>query len=292
MTSAENYHFLAALLARHSGLALSEGKEYLLESRLMPIAEQFDLPDLAALVQRLRLGADAVLLQATVEAMTTQETLFFRDSTPFKALREHILPSLLPSRRSQGRRLRIWSAACSTGQEPYSVAMLLATLAPPLGPAEVEIVATDYSSKALARAREGLYSQFEVQRGLPAHLLVRFFTQTPAGFRIVESLRTWVDFQEHNLLQTAVLLGQFDVILCRNVLIYFDRPVKREVFERLTQALAPDGYLLLGAAETPYGITDSLARAPESCTSPGVYVRHVSRARPVAEAPLRMVASR
>ncbi|HVO36474.1 MAG TPA: protein-glutamate O-methyltransferase CheR [Gemmatimonadales bacterium] len=298
MTSAEDYRFLADMLARHSGIFLGDGKEYLLESRLMPIAEQFDLPDLPALVQRLRQGAGAVLVQATVEAMTTQETLFFRDATPFKALREMILPALVPSRRTQGRRLRIWSAACSTGQEPYSVAMLLATLAPPLGPAEAEIVATDYSPKALARAREGLYSQFEVQRGLPAHLLVRFFTQTPGGFRIAEPLRRWVSYQEHNLLQSASALGQFDVILCRNVLIYFDRPVKRSVFECLTQALAPDGYLLLGAAETPYGVTESLVRAPDPCACPGVYVRNGGRARPAVAtvaamaSPQRVAASR
>ena len=292
MTFADDYHFLADLLARHSGIFLGEGKDYLLESRLSRIVEQFGLPGLPALVQRLRLGTDAALLKETVEAMTTQETLFFRDTTPFKALRETIVPSLAPVRRAQGRRLRIWSAACSTGQEPYSVAMLLTTLLPPLGSADVEIVATDYSPKAVARAQEGLYSQFEVQRGLPVNLLVRFFTQTPAGFRIAESLRRWVSFQEHNLLLSAAFLGQFDVILCRNVLIYFDRPVKQTVFERLTQALAPDGYLLLGAAETPYGITESLTRAPDSCGCPGVYVRSVGRARPAAAAPLSMVASR
>ena len=291
MTPVEDYRFLAEMLARHSGIFLGEGKEYLLESRLLPIAEQFDLVDLPGLVRRLRQGADAVLVQATVEAMTTQETLFFRDTTPFKALRETVVPALMKARRAQGRRLRIWSAACSTGQEPYSIAMLLATLTPPYGPGEVEIVATDYSPKALARARDGLYSQFEVQRGLPVQLLVRFFTQTPAGFRIGDPLRKWVTFQEHNLLQPVGLLGQFDVIFCRNVLIYFDRPVKRAVFERLSQALAPDGYLILGAAETPYGITESLVRAPDSGGCPGVYVRNAAPGRPSAAAPLRMVAT-
>jgi len=280
VTTPDDYRYLSELLGRSSGLYLGEGKDYLLESRLAPIAEQFDLPNVAALVRRMREGKDPLLSQATVEAMTTQETLFFRDTSPFKALKEHVLPVVLPARRAAHQKLRIWSAACSTGQEPYSIAMLLATLAPAVLPGEVEIVATDYSPKALARARAGLYSQFEVQRGLPAHLLVRFFQQTPAGFRIADDVRKYVTFQEQNLLLSYGLLGSFDVIFCRNVLIYFDRPVKRDVFDRLAAALTPTGFLFLGAAETPYGVSDRLVRAP--CQSPGVYVRAPASARPSA----------
>jgi len=277
VTAPDDYRYLSELLNRSSGLYLGEGKEYLLESRLAPIAEQFDLPDVAALVRRMREGKDPLLAQAAVEAMTTQETLFFRDTSPFKALKEHIVPALLPARRAAHQKLRIWSAACSTGQEPYSIAMLLATLTPAVLPGEVEIVATDYSPKALVRAKAGLYSQFEVQRGLPAQLLVRFFQQTPAGFRIADEVRKYVTFREQNLLLSYALLGSFDVIFCRNVLIYFDRPVKRDVFDRLAAALTPTGFLLLGAAETPYGVSDRLVRA--ACQYPGIYVRAPASAR-------------
>ena len=277
MTSPDDYRFLADLLKRNSGLHLGEGKEYLLESRLLPIAEQFGLKDVADLVRAIREGATPQLALATVEAMTTQETLFFRDMTPFKALKENLLPEALPRRRALHQKVRIWSAACSTGQEPYSIAMLLATQLPAVLPADVEIVATDYSAKALARARAGLYSQFEVQRGLPAPMLVRYFTQTPAGFRIADEIRRYVTFQEQNLLHGCAGLGSFDVIFCRNVLIYFDRPVKREVFDRLASALAPGGHLLLGAAETPYGVTERLVRAP--CGCPGAYIEAAHDAR-------------
>ena len=280
MISPDDYRYLFDLLGRHSGLHLGEGKDYLLESRLTPIAEQFGLDDVAALVRQLRTGKDAVLVEASVEAMTTQETLFFRDGSPYKSLKDHVLPALVPARRAARQKLRIWSAACSTGQEPYSIAMLLSTLTPPVLPTEVEIFATDYSGKALARARAGLYSQFEVQRGLPANLLVRFFTQTPKGFEIAESVRKYVTFQEHNLLHSGALLGAFDIIFCRNVLIYFDQPVKRGVFDRLADSLRPGGFLFLGAAETPYGVTDRLMRATGPCDCPGVYVHSQSGARP------------
>jgi chemotaxis protein methyltransferase CheR len=282
VTSAKDYRFLSDLLGRNSGLHLGEGKEYLLESRLAPIAAQFDLPDVSALVRRMREGTDSQLVLAAVEAMTTQETLFFRDTSPFKALKESVLPALLAVTRASRRKLRIWSAACSTGQEPYSIAMLLATLLPAVTPGDVEIVATDYSAKALARARTGLYSQFEVQRGLPAHLLIRFFAQTPAGIQLSDEIRRWVTFHEHNLLQSPGPFGSFDVIFCRNVLIYFDRLVKREVFDRLAQALMPGGSLFLGAAESPFGITDRLVGA--RCECPGVYV-HADHRAPSLAAP-------
>jgi chemotaxis protein methyltransferase CheR len=290
MIAPDDYRFLSDALRKHSGLSLGDGKEYLLDSRLTPVAASFGKPDLPSLVRALRAGTDAALLKAVCEAMTTNETLFFRDQTPFRVLRETVLPSLAAARLAQRQKLRIWSAAASTGQEAYSIAILLAQMERQLQGVEFEILGTDYSSEALARARAGIYNQFEVQRGLPVQVLVQFFTQTATGFELSPEIRRRVTFREGNLLQPFSNLGQFDIIFCRNVLIYFDTDTKRDVMNRLAKALTRGGHLFLGGTETPFGITDRIVRAPGANT--GVYIRSDDAGQRGAEAPPASVAPR
>ena len=249
-----DYDFLRKLLKERSGLDLSADKQYLVESRLLPLARKAGLPGIPELVQRMKSGAEALTVEV-VEAMTTNETFFFRDKIPFDHLRDTILPALLQSRASR-KTLRIWSAAGSTGQEPYSIAMVLKEKAAALLGWRIEIVATDLSQEVLEKSRAGLYSQFEVQRGLPIQLLVKYFTQIGELWQINSELRGMVQHRQLNLLQDFSHLGKFDVIFCRNVLIYFDQDTKAVIFERLAKAMEADGTLLLGAAESVVGITD------------------------------------
>src|SRR6202000_2248576 len=183
-----------------------------------------------------------------VEAMTTNETFFFRDKIPFDHLRDTILPHLLQARASR-RWLRIWSAACSTGQEPYSIAMCLKEKAAQLAGWRIEIVGTDLSQEVLEKSRAGIYSQFEVQRGLPIQLLVKYFAQIGELWQLNSELRGMVQYRQLNLLQDFSSLGKFDVIFCRNVLIYFDQQTKTQIFDRIARVMEPDGMLMLGAAE-------------------------------------------
>lgn len=255
----EDYHFIAQVVARGSGLALGEGKEYLVESRLAPVAASLGLPDLDGLVRRLRQSQDERTVRTICEAMTTNESLFFRDGAPFDVLKTEVFPALAKARAAT-RSIRIWSAAASTGQEAYSVAMTRALHAADLADWRVEILGTDLSRAAIERARRGIYNQFEVQRGLPITHLVKFFTQVPEGWQISETLRRQVTFRVWNLLEPFVTLGTFDVIFCRNVLIYFDQPTKAEVLGRLARVLAADGYLFIGGAETVLGVSDEFVR--------------------------------
>jgi chemotaxis protein methyltransferase CheR len=254
MTS--DFDALRQLLSRNSGLSLDAEKAYLAESRLQPIMQRLGLGDLAALVKRLLSGADPELLRDVVDAMTTNETFFFRDRVPFENFRLVILPKLLQARK-ETRQIRIWCAACSTGQEPYSLAMLLDAEAHKLAGWSVDILATDLSRSVIAAAREGVYTQFEMQRGLPISQLLRYFREQGDRWRINEHLRSRVRFEEFNLLSDYGVLGRFDVIFCRNVLIYFDVPTKQNVLNRMAQIVYPDGYLVLGAAETVVGLTDA-----------------------------------
>jgi chemotaxis protein methyltransferase CheR len=215
------------------------------------------LPSLTALVAKLRLR-EPLLETAVINAMTTNETLFFRDKQPFEAIRNVILPRLLEARRNRGR-LRVWCAACSSGQEPYSIAMILDEMRLQLGGLSVEIIATDISEKVLEQARAGVFSQFEVQRGLPVRMLLKHFTQEGTKWRINPALGRTISFQSGNLLAPLRHLGTFDLVLCRNVMIYFNEATKRDVLKRLTEVLAPDGYLLLGGAETVLGLSDTLS---------------------------------
>lgn len=256
MTPAD-FDFVAQMLRRRSGLVLTPDKGYLLESRMGPVARKHSLAGLDAIIAKLKAG-DEPLARDVTEAMTTNESFFFRDKTPFDHFERVMLPALLPS-RAQTRRLRIWCAAASTGQEPYSLAMILKEKAALVRDWRIDIVATDLSSEVLARAKTGLYSQFEVQRGLPIQLLVKYFAKERDQWRIKDDVRAMVQYQSFNLLDGYVGLGTFDIIYCRNVLIYFDEATKRNILERMAQLLPHDGYLLLGAAETVVGITPVFA---------------------------------
>ena len=247
------------ILARASGISLDEDKAYLVESRLTALMESARIRDLADLVRRL--DSEPTLLDAVVEAMTTNETLFFRDRTPFEDFREILLPRLMTARH-QTRRIRIWCAAASTGQEPYSLAMILDEQARKLAGWQVEIVATDISQRVVQAAREGLYNQFEVQRGLPITMLLRYFKREGEMWRINEHLRSRVTFKTQNLMADFRSLGSFDVIFCRNVLIYFDVCNKIRVLDRLAQALPSDGVLCLGATETIVGLSEAFQADP------------------------------
>jgi chemotaxis protein methyltransferase CheR len=229
----------------------------MLETRLVPLLRREGLAGLGALAQRLRAPRAEALAEAVTEALTTNESSFFRDGKPFDHLRR-VLPGLLASRPA-GTPLRIWSAACSTGQEAYSIAMVLQELAPPTGGRKAaEILGTDIAQEVLARAREGVFTQFEVQRGLPVRLLVQHFRQEEGRWRIAPELLAMARFERWNLLSDLRPLGRFDVIFCRNVLIYFDTPTKSRVLAALAAQLAPDGVLYLGGSETVLGLTDRL----------------------------------
>ncbi|MCF4128641.1 CheR family methyltransferase [Methylobacterium sp. SyP6R] len=286
MTETE-FDFLRLYLKQRSGLALTAEKRYLVESRLSPVCRRFNLAGLPELVGCLRLARDSAIERAVVEAMTTNETFFFRDRTPFDLFRDVLLPGALTARANQ-RRLRIWCAAASTGQEPYSLAMMLAEAAARLAGWRVEIVATDLSTEVLEKAKLGLYNQFEVQRGLPVQLMLKHFTQVGEQWRIAEPLRQMVDFRPLNLLQPFEQLGTFDIVYCRNVLIYFDTATKADVLRRIADQLAPDGAVLLGAAETVIGITESLMPDPEHR---GLYRHAKAAASPGVAAPSLSTAS-
>jgi len=251
----DDYRALRKVLAENSGHALANGKEYLVEQRLAPVAEALGFADLGALLQRLRTGVDPRIAKRVCEAMTTNESLFFRDGKPFDVLRDHVVPALLERRRHR-RRLRIWSAGCSTGQEAYSIAMTLADPVPRSPEWEVEILGTDYSTEVVVRARRGVFNHFEVQRGLPIRMLVEHFKPIGSSWQVKDDLKKRVRFEEANLLDSFARFGTFDVIFCRNVLIYFDRQTRAEVLDRMNDALAPDGYLFLGSSETLLGVTD------------------------------------
>jgi chemotaxis protein methyltransferase CheR len=270
-----DYQFLQKLLKERSGLDLSADKQYLVESRLLPIARKFDLPGISELTQKVKAGAEDIAKQV-VEAMTTNETFFFRDKIPFDHLRETILPTLLRTRVSR-RTLRIWSAACSTGQEPYSIAMCLKEYGAELSGWRIEIVATDLSQGVLEKSKAGMFSQFEVQRGLPIQLLVKYFRQIGDMWQINADIRAMVQFRQLNLLHDISHLGVFDVVFCRNVLIYFDQDTKTVIFKRLAKVTANDGYLALGAAETVVGLTDTFRPVPDRR---GLYSPNLARVSP------------
>ena len=270
------YDFLRRSLKERSGLVLTADKQYLVESRLLPIARKAGLASLGGLVAALHRDDSESLMTAVVEAMTTNETFFFRDKVPFENFRTTILPALLAARRSS-RVIRIWSAATSSGQEPYSLAMTLKELADTLAGWRIEIVATDLAGGVLQKAQEGIYSQFEVQRGLPIQFLIKYFSKVGDMWQIAPELRAMVKFRHLNLLADFSALGAFDLIFCRNVLIYFDQETKTDVLNRLGRQAAADGYLILGAAETVVGLTDYFRTVPELR---GVYVPNVRPPRP------------
>jgi len=255
------YEYLQKLLKERSGLVLSADKQYLVESRLIPLARRSGFGGIGDLVAKMKMGAESLIV-AVVEAMTTNETFFFRDKVPFEHFRETIMPSILEARKNR-RAIRIWCAASSTGQEPYSLAMILKDMGAALSGWRVEIIATDLSQEVLEKSKSGVFSQFEVQRGLPIQLLVKHFTQINETWQLSPEIRAMVQFRQLNLLHDFSHLGTFDVIFCRNVLIYFDQDTKVNVFNRLAKVIETDGFLVLGAAETVVGLSAGFSPHPE-----------------------------
>ncbi len=274
MTPAD-FDYLRKMLRERSGLVLSAEKQYFAESRLLPLVRRSGLATLDELIGTIRLKPSSQLATDTVSAMTTNETFFFRDKPPFENFRDHIMPTLVAARLRE-KRIRIWCAAASTGQEPYSLAMMINEMGPALAGVRVEILATDLSGEVLDRAKAGLYSQFEVQRGLPIQQLLKYFTQEGDSWRLAPELRAMVQFRTLNLLNDFSPLGTFDVVFCRNVLIYFDQETKIGVFNRMARQIPDDGYLVLGAAETVVGLTDAFKPVPERR---GLYAPNLAQRR-------------
>ena len=254
--SAESLTYLRDLIYRRSAIVLEEDKQYLFDSRLGPLARDAGFDSIDALVARLRGDQGTPLLRRVVEAMTTNETLFFRDVHPFEALKAQIVPDLVRA-RSADRSLRIWCAAASTGQEPYSIAMTLREHFPELATWNIQITATDLNAAVLERAREGRYRQLEVNRGLPAPFLVKYFERDKADWQLSANIRQMVTFRELNLLDSWTSLGTQDIVFMRNVLIYFDVDTKRRLLGRARQTLRQDGFLILGGAETTTNLEEN-----------------------------------
>jgi chemotaxis protein methyltransferase CheR len=255
-----DYDFLRRLLKERSGLVLANDKQYLVESRLRPIILKAGLTSLSELIQKLR-AMDSLVVEV-VEAMTTHESFFFRDKVPFDHFRDTIVPALLAARAGR-RRIRIWCAAAATGQEPYSLAISLKEMGDKIAGWEIELLATDFSHQVLEKAKAGIFSQFEVQRGLPIQLLIRYFDQVGDDWQINPDVRAMVQFRHLNLLHEFGHLGTFDLVFCRNVLIYFDHETKSRVLNRIARIIEPDGYLVLGAAETVVGLCNGFKPSPD-----------------------------
>ncbi|MEM7619905.1 MAG: CheR family methyltransferase [Pseudomonadota bacterium] len=251
----QDFAFLRDMLRERSGLVLSDDKSYLVESRLQPVAKSNGLNGLPELITSLRKPGSENLKSQITEAMTTNESFFFRDKIPFQNFEEHMLPYMLQARAAK-KKLRIWSAAASTGQESYSLSIILKEMAPKLTGWKVDIIGTDLSIEVLEKASAGLYSQFEVQRGLPVNLMVKYFKQIGSLWQIDASIRSMVEYKSFNLLDNLSPLGQFDIVFCRNVLIYFDQATKADVLKRISRQMENDAYLILGAAETIVGLCD------------------------------------
>jgi chemotaxis protein methyltransferase CheR len=264
MNSAD-FDFLRKFLYDRSGLALTPDKSYLLESRLAPIARKMKLKSLADLIAHMRVTSDEALTIQVVEAMTTNETLFFRDRWPFERFSAKVLPDMMEANKHT-KRIRIWCAACSSGQEPYSLAMLIAEAGRLLDGWSVELIGTDISEEMLERCRKGWYSTFEVQRGMTPEMLKKYFTKDGEGWKISDRLRAMVKFRNFNLLDDpsapAAGLSGLDLIFCRNVLIYFDEITRKRVFAGMAKVMKPAGYLCLGGAETVIGISDAFRILP------------------------------
>jgi len=257
----DDFDFIAKFIKDRSGLVLTSDKAYLLESRLMPLARKRGLKGLDELIQTVRGSRDEALARDITEAMTTNESFFFRDIKPFDQFKDMVLPHVLKNRAAK-KALRIWCAASSSGQEPYTIAMILKEEQAKFAGWKIEIVGTDISTEMLEKAKAGVYSQFEVQRGLPIQLLVKYFKKKDEVWQIDAAIRAMVQYKEWNLLTDLKALGQFDVVFCRNVLIYFDQPTKSKVLGNIAGLMPDDGFLYLGGAETVLGISDKFKPIP------------------------------
>lgn len=273
-----DFDYYRDLLKQKSGLTLTQDKSYLLDSRLTPVARKWNYPTLEAMTVALRAVPPADLVKDVVEAMTTNETSFFRDTKPFDQFRDILLPYFQKARST--KKLRIWCAAASSGQEPYSLAMLIKENGMKLPGWGFEIVGTDIDTTILDIARKGEYSQFEVQRGLPIQMLMKYFEQKGDRWALKPDIKSMVQYKYFNLLEPMSLLGKFDIIFCRNVLIYFDRETKQKVLESMSALLPPDGFLILGGAETVLGVTEVFK--PMDGTR-GIYIKPESPAAAIAK---------
>lgn len=254
-----DFDYISKLVVERSAIVLEPGKEYLVESRMRSLLQETHCPSIRELVQKMVREPNGDLKNKVVDAMTTNETSFFRDLHPFEAMKNVVIPDLLKKREST-RQLNLWCGASSSGQEPYSVAMMLLENFPQLTTWKVHYVASDISEKMLARCREGIYSQLEVNRGLPAPLLVKYFDHRATKWQIKDNIRKWVDFKQINLASHWPQLPRMDIVFMRNVLIYFDPPMKKIILGKIRQILKPDGYLFLGAAETTLNLDDAFQR--------------------------------
>lgn len=256
-----DFDFVSKIVREQCAIVLEKGKEYLVESRLMPLVHQEKLESLENLVKKIRAAPRGPLKDAVIEAMTTNETSFYRDIHPFETLKTAILPELMEKRKTQ-RELNIWCGASSSGQEPYSLVMLLKNSFPQLNPWKVNFTASDISNQMLNRCKSGIYSQLEINRGLPAPLMVKYFERIGTEWQVKEELRKMIQFKIINLSENWPMLPQLDLVMMRNVLIYFDVEMKKNILGRVRKLLRPDGYLFLGAAETTLNLDENFERMP------------------------------
>lgn len=275
--SVEDMSHLAALVKAACGIIVPQDRATAIESRLGPVARRENFPSVSALIERIIAQPDQVLVRAVIDALRVSETQFFRDKAPFEQFRAEILPAFM-AQRPEGK-VRVWSAGCSTGQEPYSLAITGEEVRAFLPQLSLEIIATDVSDRCLEKAKSGLYTQFEVQRGLPIRMLIKHFERIDDFWRASPQLRAGVRWGRFNLMHEPTKLGQFDVIFCRNVLNQFDEPTRAATLERLNTALAPDGLLILGGDEPINGLTEAFRAVPGRrglfCKTPG-HIRRVA----------------
>jgi len=268
----KTFGYIRQLVLARSAIVLEPGKEYLVESRLVPLAKVHGFATLDDFADTMAAAPFVTMHRQTVEAMTTNETSFFRDIHPFDALKKTLIPEVM-ARKAASRQLNIWCAAASSGQEPYSVAMLLRENFPELASWKITFIATDLSNAVLAKARSGRYGQLEVNRGLPAPLMVKYFTKDGTEWVIREDIRSMIDFRELNLIEKWPLMPVFDIVMIRNVLIYFDIATKKQILKNIRGVMSPNGILMLGGAETTMGLDDQFERVQ---VEKGVAYRQIS----------------
>jgi chemotaxis protein methyltransferase CheR len=255
-----DFDYVRNLVRRESSIVLDDGKGYLVVSRLAPLAREHDFSSVGAMISHLREAPEGELHTLTVEAIATTETSFFRDLHPFVELRDTILPKIIQTRRDSTRSLSIWSAACSSGQEPHSISMILRDRFAEVDGWNLQLLASDISRRMIDRAQQGIYTQIEVNRGLPAPYLVKFFSQEEDQWHLGREVRGMFRFFRQNLADEWAMLPPIDILLMRNVLIYFDVDTRRQVLGQVRRLLRPGGYLLLGSAETTLNLDDFFVR--------------------------------
>ncbi len=256
-----DFEYISKIVREQCAIVLEKGKEYLVESRIMPLVHQEKLESIENLVSQLKKNPRGNLNDAVIEAMTTNETSFFRDIHPFETLKKEIFPELI-GKRTTKKELNIWCGASSSGQEPYSLAMLLKNDFPQLNTWKITFSASDLSNQMLNRCKSGIYSQLEVNRGLPAPLMVKYFDRVGTEWQVKEDLRKMIEFRIINLSENWPMMPQLDLVMMRNVLIYFDVDMKKNILARIRKLLKPDGYLFLGAAETTLNLDENFERMP------------------------------